>query len=119
MTVTPTIYLISRTPQGDGPEGFVDGVSAVLINLDSAVATSAALQKAEAVKMCNATKSTTGTYEDLQGANVPAQFPDNYFDTVQEIGLAAGGVLATTLNTGIIFQDVNFGAVSAIQAAVT
>lgn len=114
MTVTPTVYLITRDAvAGEGATGFINGVSAVIINLDSAAATTAALQKAEAVKAVNAAFPS----DTADGA--PAAYGHAYFDTVQELGLAAGGVLATTLNTSIIIQDVNFGGVSAIQAAVT
>ena len=113
-----TLYLISRaTPADEGPDGFVDGVSGVIINLDPATYATQAARAAEAVKALNATKSAAGTGEDLAGANQPTQFKSTYLNTEVVLGVPTGGVLATA-NVSIILQDIDEGGVSAVQAAV-
>ena len=113
-----TLYLISRAvPTDIGPDGFVDGVTGVIINLDPSTYTTPAARAAEAIEALNNTKSAAGTEEDLAGANVPTQFEHNYLNTEVVLGVPTGGVLATP-NTAIILQDFEYGGVSAVQAAV-
>lgn len=120
MTVTPTVYLITRTGFDEGIEDqFVDGIFGVLINLDATVATTSTLQIAEALKVVNAAKLAGGGDEDLTGADQPSPFRHDYFNNVQVFGTpggAAGGL--SVLNTSYILQDVAFGGRSAVQAAV-
>ena len=113
-----TIYLISRaTPAAEAPDGFVDGISAVLINLDPATFTTAKARAAEAAKIVSATKSAAGTGENLSGANQPEAVKSTYFDTEVIVGVPTGGVLATA-GTAIIVQDVDKGGISTVQSAV-
>ena len=114
-----TLLLFSKEHDSDlGPTGFVDGVSGLIMNLDTATYATPAAQMVEAAKALNATKSAAGTEEDTTGANIPTEFKHNYFDSVQVIGVPTGGTLATP-NASIILRDVEFGGISDVQAAVS
>lgn len=107
MTVTPTLYLVSRS---NSNAGVINGVTAVLINLD------ATAQTTSAQRIAKATLAVNNAFGSDVADGAPAVYDSDYFDTIVTVSDLSAGPLAT-LKTSYVFQDSAYGGISAVQAA--